>query len=135
MIWSSQLKSYRKSNIMTRNAMFNTNFFLKLSSASTFIFIDSIFRFFDSIKHKFNGNQRESEEHNTIARKMHPQITKKFICFCYVQFLTVKLSFHYICCWQSQHPNGHTNPEKHKRVKLKSKSALWIWQNIFPLPP
>lgn len=116
MIWSSQLKSYRKSNIMTRNAMFNTNFFLKLSSASTFIFIDSIFGFFDSIKHKFNGNQRESEEHNTLARKMHPQITKKFICFYYAQrfYSQTLIPLHLLLAVA---PKWTHKSIKHKRVK------------------
>lgn len=57
---------------------------LKLYERSNFIiyFYRLYFRFLDFIKHKFNGKpERENGEHNTFARKMHPQITRKFICF------------------------------------------------------
>lgn len=113
-----------------------------------YIFIDSIFGRSD---YKFNGKPersgRRGMEYNMLARKMHPQITRKFICFYYVSLSLSVLYFIFfsvkLLCWLSFFTSATGNrtlssackSEIHKPLKAlkelnwkKSQSTLWTWR-------
>jgi hypothetical protein len=95
------------------------------------------------------ANRRENGEHNTLARKMHPQITRKFICFSlgfiqlfHSQIVVCRLSLHLLLAATQldfHRTKIHKNMKALSESKLKSNphfelGALPYMQAIFHSP-